>query len=189
MALIPYGGTPVADIPEPQNFEAVPPGKRLAIVLDGGMEDTEKKKNGTGIGEFLKLEFQIVEGPNTGAHLWERFNLVNENTTAVDIAFRELGALCRALGLPTIPADTAELVNKPVVLDVGIEHRKDPVTKKPDLTKDPQNKIKAYLPASTWNAAAAAAAPAPAAYTPPAAATPAATPAARPAGGKPPWAK
>lgn len=189
--MIPGAGTPVADIPEPQDFTAIPAGKRLAIVTEGGMEDSSAKKEGKGIGESLSLKFQVIEGPNQGATIYERFNLVHENTATVEIAYRELGAFCRMIGLPTIPGDVQPFLNKPVVIDVGIEPGKTKVNGKwiVDSTKDPRNKIKGYAPASTWaHVQAAPAAPAAPAYTPPTAATQTTyTAPAAPTGGAAPW--
>jgi hypothetical protein len=46
-------------------------------------------------------------------------NLVNDDTTTVEIAQRTLSAICRCVGV-LHPKDSAELHNKPLVISVGI---------------------------------------------------------------------
>jgi hypothetical protein len=135
------------------SFDAIPAGEYNAIAVESEFKPTK-----AGTGKLLQFVFQIIDGEYKDRKLWARLNLVNPNSTAVDLAQRELGEFCRAVGVPT-PRDSAELHNKPVTLKVGIEKRKD--------TGEDSNRIKGYLPIGTKAAAPAPAAPASAPATAP----------------------
>ncbi len=115
-----------------QAFEPLPAGEYLAAIVDSSMNANSK-----GNGEYLKLEFQVLDGKHKGRKLYANLNMKNPNEEAVRIARAELSALCRAVGVLT-PGDSVELHNLPLVLKVGMEKRKD--------TGEMQNRIKAYLP-------------------------------------------
>jgi len=157
------------NVPEQQEFSALPEGQYVAIATASEMKPT---KNGNG--QFLQFVFEVLDGPQKGRKVWARLNLVNQNQTAVDIAQRELGAICRAVGVMK-PNDSAELHNKPLLITVAVEV---------DDRKREGNVIKKYeaigavvggqqAQAQFQNAAAA----------------PAAAPWSAPAAGAAPWAK
>lgn len=68
-------------------------------------------------GEYLELVAQVIGGKYNGRKLWKRLNLVNVNTQAVEIAERELSAICHALGVLR-PQDSVELHNRPFMGNV-----------------------------------------------------------------------
>lgn len=107
--------------------------------------ESEMKKNKAGTGSYLSFVFSVLEGDHKGRKLYTNLNLDNPNKTAVEIAKSELSAVCRAVNVMT-PNDSAELHNKPLVVAVGLEKRKD--------TGDMQNRVKAYksLAAATKDA-------------------------------------
>ncbi len=100
-------------------FEAIPEGKYLAMIVESGMKDTKDKK-----GHFLEFKFEVVEGEHKGRNLWARLNLDNANPTAVQIAQAELSAICRAVGIMR-PKDSVELHNLPILLTVKVKKRED----------------------------------------------------------------
>ena len=164
-------GFDASQVPEQQEFSALPEGQYVVIATASEMKPTK-----SGTGQFLQFTFEVLDGPQKGRKLWARLNLVNPNQIAVDIAQRELGAICRAVNVIK-PSDSAELHNKPMLITVAVEI---------DDRKRESNIIKKYEPVSA-GAAAPAAAPASAGGTPwggqsaaPAAAPAAATP-------TPPW--
>ena len=53
-----------------------------------------------------------------------RLNLRNPNDDAVRMSNKELATMCRATGVPR-PQSSAELVNKPAVLNVALKERTD----------------------------------------------------------------
>lgn len=123
-------------------FDPIPAGKYLAIITE-----SEFKKTKNGVGQYLQLTFQVVEGEHKGRMLWARLNLDNPNATTVKIARGELSAICRAVGVMA-PKDSADLHNLPLLIKVGCKKRDD--------TDELTNVIKGYE-----KKAAAAPAPAP----------------------------
>ena len=101
------------------DFDPVPAGKYLAVITDSEMKPTK-----SGVGSYLELTFQIIEGECKNRLLWSRLNLDNPNQTAVQIARQELSSICRAVGLMT-PNDSAELHNLPLVITVKCKKRDD----------------------------------------------------------------
>lgn len=97
---------------EPQ--QAVPAGTYLAII-----EKSEKKKTKSGNGEMLELKFKIQDGQHKGRTVTERLNLWNQNETARAIAWGDMSAICRAVGVMQ-PNDSNDLHNIPLEIIVGV---------------------------------------------------------------------
>lgn len=74
-------------------FEVLPPGSYRVQIVSSEMRVTKD-----GLGQYLFLELDVLEGPHAGRKLYDRLNLVNANPDAVEIAQRTLSALCRAAG-------------------------------------------------------------------------------------------
>lgn len=152
-------GFDATQVPEQEDFAALPEGQYIAIATASEFKPTKK-----GDGEYLQFVFEVIDGQYKGRKLWARLNLKNQNQTAVDIAQRELGAICKAVGILK-PNDSAELHNKPLLITVAVEV---------DDRKRESNTIKKYE--------SVLAQAAPPSFAPPAAqAAPAAAPA------TPPW--
>lgn len=104
-----------ANVVEPTGkFEPIPIDDYLAIITASEMKDTKK-----GSGKYLQLVFEVIEGEYKGRKIFTSLNLVNPNTTAVEIAQRTLSAICRCVGV-LHPKVSEELHNKPLVISVGI---------------------------------------------------------------------
>jgi len=88
-------GTPFdATTVEPaEPLEVLPPGNYLAQIVNSEMRVTKN-----GLGEYLWLEMDVLEGPYQGRKLFDRLNLINENTQTVEIARSALSAICHATG-------------------------------------------------------------------------------------------
>lgn len=96
-----------------QSFDALPAGKYEVIITESEMKATK-----SGSGEYLQLTFEVVNNENfDGRKLWSRLNLVNDNKTAVEIAERELSAICHCVRVLS-PNDSEELHDKPLIVDV-----------------------------------------------------------------------
>jgi len=116
------------------DLEHVPAGRYNAEISDSDMEDNSK-----GTGEYLKLEFTILDGPYAGRKLWTQLNLVNPSTQAVEIAQRELSAICHATGKLRVQ-DSIELHNIPMEINVKV---------KTNPEYGPQNIIRGYSAINT----------------------------------------
>ncbi|MBC3540639.1 DUF669 domain-containing protein [Rufibacter sediminis] len=132
----------VADIPERDEFQPLPAGKYTMMIVNSEMKETS-----TG-GEMLVLEMDVQDGEYKGRKIFERLNLKNANTTAVDIAFRALGELCRAIGKAKV-SDSVELHNKRFIADVAVTP--------PKGEYGPGNRIKKYISMTEATAAKPAA--------------------------------
>ena len=151
-----------------QDYGAIPSGEYPVIITDSDMVPTK-----AGTGQFLKLTHQVIEGPYKGRLLWARLNLDNPSPKAVEIAQRDLSAICQACGVTTAITDSQQLHNRPMIVRVEFTE-----AGKNGMDKD-GNEIKAWKRLETAGQQAPAATPA--APTPQAQAPAAATPA-------PPWA-
>ncbi len=149
------------EIPARDDFSPFPPG-----IYTGMITASEMKATKNGKGEMLVLEIDVLDNGAEGRKLFERLNIKNENDKAVEIAYKTLGEIIRAVGKTTIK-DSNELHNKRMTLTVEVEAAK-PYTK--DGVEQPgnaQNKVKKYSLLGTVEqgpakaAAPAAAAPAP----------------------------
>ena len=149
-------GFDASQVPEQQEFSALPAGQYTVIGTSSEMKPTK-----SGTGQYLQFTWEVIDGPFKGRKLWSRLNLKNANQTAVDIAQRELGAICRAVGVIK-PNDSAELHNRPLMITVEVEV---------DDRKRENNTIKKYESVGGATAPAASfvqpAQAAPAAATPP----------------------
>ena len=110
-------------------FEAIPAGKYQAVIVESDM-----KANKAGTGEYLQLEFEIIEGEFKNRKLWTRLNLNNPNPDAVRMARADLSAICHAVNVIQ-PGDSVELHNLP--LTITVKCRKTP-------DGDIVNEIKGY---------------------------------------------
>lgn len=143
-------------------FEAIPAGKYQAVIVDSDM-----KPNKAGTGEYLQLEFEIIEGEYRNRKVWTRLNLNNPNPDAVRMARADLSAICHAVGVIQ-PGDSADLHNLP--LTITVKCRKTP-------DGDIVNEIKGF--AAKASAAGTAAGAATSAAQPPQGTAPSAPPWAR----------
>ena len=115
--------------------EVLPAGKYRAQIVESEMRVTRN-----GMGRYLWLMLDIVEGQHRGRKIFDQLNLVNANPTTVEIAQRTLSAICRAVNVLR-PRDSVELHNLPLVVSVAIKNRED--------NGEPTNTIKGYAKRDT----------------------------------------
>lgn len=128
-------------------FDPLPYGDYLCVITH-----SEEKPTRAGIGSYLELEFEVVDGAYQGRKLWDRLNLKNPSDVAVKIAQATLSAICRAVGVER-PRDSCELHDLPLICKVRIEQRTD--------TDESTNTIKGYKPRPQSAAAPSAEKPGP----------------------------
>lgn len=88
----------------------------------------------------LVLRFSVMDGPHQGRKVFNGLNIRHTNVQTMEIANRELSAICAAVNLPYVQ-DTQQLHNIPLKGRVKI--RKDP-----NGQYDDQAEIKSYKPIS-----------------------------------------
>ena len=94
--------------------EVLPPGSYRVQIVSSEMRVTKD-----GLGQYLFLELDVLEGPHAGRKLYDRLNLVNANPDAVEIAQRTLSALCRAAGKMQV-SNSEQLHLIPIRVDVKV---------------------------------------------------------------------
>jgi putative intracellular protease/amidase len=136
-----------------EDFTIIPPGEYQALIVASDVKPTNKRD-----GHYLEITYQILGGEFANRKLWSRHNLDNKSQKTVEIAEREVSAICHAVGYLQKLEDSVVLHNKPMVIRVEVEAA--------DATKGrnkDQNVIKAWKPIGDGAVVAtpAAATPAP----------------------------
>lgn len=125
------GGTfDATQVAPSQAFDVIPAGKYKVQITDSDMRATKD-----GNGQYLWLEMEILDGEFQGRKLWDRLNLQNSNAQAVEIAQRNLSALCHATGKLHV-SDSQELHFIPVIASVKVRPPRD--------NYDASNEIRGY---------------------------------------------
>ncbi len=96
------------------SYDPIPAGWYTAIISSSEMKATRD-----GYGEYLSLTLQIIEGNYQNRLVFARLNLKNANDVAVDIAKKDLAAICRAVGVMS-PQASEELHDKPLMIKVKV---------------------------------------------------------------------
>lgn len=108
------GGTFDATAVEPAAGRTpLPAGEYLAAIAKSSVGPT-KAGNGT----KAELEFEILDGAHKGRRFWVTLNLKNPDQQTVEIAQRDLSAICHAVGKLRV-ADTEELHALPMKVTLG----------------------------------------------------------------------
>jgi hypothetical protein len=125
--------TAEVDPSEARNFELVPPGWYAAQMVN-----SEQKATRNGAGEYLNLEFDLIDAPYTNRKVWLMLNLWHSNNDTVRIANQQRLELLMAMN-KSHAQTTEELYGIPVMLKIGIREDKSG-------TYEPQNTIKGFKP-------------------------------------------
>ena len=96
------------------SFDPIPSGWYQAIISNSEMKATRD-----GYGEYLSLTLQIIEGQYENRLVFARLNLKNANDKAVDIARKDLAAICRAVGVMS-PQGSEQLHDIPLMIKVKV---------------------------------------------------------------------
>jgi hypothetical protein len=116
---------------KPQSeFVPIPAGKYVAIIIKSELKTTKK-----GDGNYLELNFQIIDGQYKNRQLWGRLNLRNPNSQTVEIAQQQLSSICHAVGVLDMQ-DTQQLHNIPLCVKVVVR----------DGNNGPMNDVNGYYP-------------------------------------------
>ncbi len=110
MAQLNFDASQVA--PSTGTADAIPVGWYNAAI-----DESEMKPTKLGDGQFLQLRFNILDGMYAGRKVFTRLNLQNLNPVAVEIAYKDLSAICHATGTIQIQ-DSSMLHGKPLKIKV-----------------------------------------------------------------------
>jgi len=100
---------------EPQTSYEPMPADWYKCVITKTEEKPTKKQNGS----YLQLDIEVIEGKFAGRKVFDRLNLNNPNSVAVEIAQRALSSICRAIDVPN-PQDSDELLDKPLMVKLAV---------------------------------------------------------------------
>ena len=120
-------------------FQALPSGEYLMAVTESEMKETK-----TGTGQFLFMTLTVLNAAvqeHIGRKVFVRLNLINTNPTAVEIAQRELSAICHSVGVLKLQ-DSTQIHDLPMTCKVAHLPAKGEFAE--------SNKISAYKPASEY---------------------------------------
>ena len=120
-------------------YDVLPAGKYRAQIVESEMRVTRN-----GMGQFLWLMLDIIEGQYQGRKLFDQLNLVNSNPQTVEIAQRTLSAICHATGKLQVN-DSVDLHLVPMTIQVGVKPPQDGYSEK--------NTIRYLVPEKTTPAA------------------------------------
>jgi len=84
------------------------------------IETSEVKASKAGDSGYLQLNLRVTEGPAVGETGPMRFNLYHSNAKTVEIAHKQLSAVCHVTGVFAL-SDSAQLHNIPFVVEVGAQ--------------------------------------------------------------------
>lgn len=107
------------DVEPLKPFEVLPAGTYRAQIVESEMRVTRD-----GMGQFLWLMLDILEGQYQGRKVFDQLNLVNSNPKTVEIAKRTLSAICHATDRMEI-SDSEELHLIPMTISVTVEPPKN----------------------------------------------------------------
>ena len=112
---------------ERQSFEVIPEGDYVAIIQDSTVKDCRN----AAAGKYLEITMEILDGEFKGRKIWHKLSLWFTDLTAGHTSMREsaekeLGNICRAVGIIT-PNDSGELHGKPISIKLICKKGKDDV--------------------------------------------------------------
>ena len=97
------------------SYEPIPADWYKAVITE-----TEEKPTKAQTGSYLQLTIEVIEGHYQGRRVFERLNLKNPNSVAVEIAQRSLSSICRSIGVNN-PQNSEELMDKPLMIKVAVK--------------------------------------------------------------------
>lgn len=103
----------VNDLPEQEDFEAIPAGEYMVKIVESELKDTK-----SGNGKYIKLRLDILGPSYQGRVLFSNINIRNANPKAEEIGRKELGSLLRAIGLASL-TDTVQLIGGDLIVKVN----------------------------------------------------------------------
>lgn len=139
------------------DFDPLPAGEYQVRISEAGIQTTK-----AGTGQYIKMRLDVIGPTHAGRVIWSNLNIRNPNPKAEEIGRQQLGAIMRAIGVPSL-TDTDQLVGGDLIVKVTI--------KESDGQYGASNEVKGYKALSGSRppapAAAAPAAAAPSSSTPP----------------------
>lgn len=109
-----------------QGAGQMPIGKHPVAITGSEVKATQAQNGG-----MLVLDLSIIDGPNKGQTGAYRLNLYNANQKAVEIAQKQLSAICHVTGVFKV-SDSSQLHNIPFIVEVGYQKGEEPGPNNPE---------------------------------------------------------
>lgn len=97
-----------------QSAGQLPVGQHIVVVTGAEVKATKECTGG-----YLQLFLKVVQGESMGATGAWNLNLYNNSVKAVEIANKQMSALCYAIGVFAVINDASQLFDKPFMVEVG----------------------------------------------------------------------
>lgn len=127
MALLNFDSSQVA--PDTGVGDPVPAGWYNVMI-----DESDVKPTKTGGGLYLECRFSVIDGQYAGRKLFSRFNIKNDSPVAQEIGYKQLSAVCHAVGLIGMVQDSQMLHGKPMKVKVKVRPAKDDYEASNDIT-------------------------------------------------------
>jgi hypothetical protein len=98
---------------EPASFTTIPLGDYKVVIRSSEAKETANKDGG-----YLQFVLEIIDGPLRGTTVFYNLNVHNSNQKTVEIAYRQLSALCHVTGVIRLQ-DTQQLQGIPFIATIG----------------------------------------------------------------------
>lgn len=98
----------------------IPEGTYKVEISKGVIDDNKR-----GTGQWLRLHFTILEGPQSNEEFVQFFNFEHKNEDTQRIAKEQLSSVCLAVGIDGTVDDSEDLYGKQLLVDLKIEQGKD----------------------------------------------------------------
>jgi len=95
------------------NFEPLPADWYRCVITNA-----EQKPNSKKTGAYLELRIEVIDGQYQGRLVFDRLNLINPNSVAVDIARRSLASIAKAINVD--PKNSVDLIDIPLMVKVAV---------------------------------------------------------------------
>lgn len=119
-----------ATVDPTQSYDPLPDGWYTVVMTKSEMKPTKDGQNA-----YLETELTVQEPPYKGRKIFYRLNIKNANPVAQEIAYRQLSAICHAVGVIQVQ-DSQQLHGLPFKVKL--------VVKRDESGKyDPSNEVKA----------------------------------------------
>ncbi len=96
-----------------QGVGGLPIGRHPVVI-----QSSEVKANSKNDGGYLQLDLKVIDGPQSGTVGAYRLNLYHSNQQTVEIAHRQLSAICHVVNVFNVQ-DSGQLHNIPFIVEVG----------------------------------------------------------------------
>ena len=127
---------------EPSGFEIVPAGTYKVAVTDAFFSPTRD-----GAGQYMKVEFTIIEGHFENRKVFSMYNLMNKNPQAVQIAMGQVVSMLIAMGYKK--EELGELSKEDLLCKIDNKELQIKVGVRKSEEWGDQNNVKGYKPISS----------------------------------------